>query len=856
MSTSTDVSVPFFDGLLAQKLKMKRDSMCTPEQRRHQVLVGNNRYEAREVEALHKYQYESGMSLCEDAYLRDDMPAYLRADDPPHYAMVPPGFDPEIDAHLPHRSVRIELGHPKKGVIPVTVPQSVGGDGRVLIHEEHYPSTERRRSCDYACGPLARAQGKYNGTLDGDVEQVAWCAYIIREYYDASGKRLIGKRILCDSALLCDRRDMFTYAQEFDANGRETMTWLRKGDGVTVVAHYNAEGARRQLVYSNGQVGMYAGSYGNERLLTLTKDPARSGGVVREFYAGQPGCAYLTRQVYEDGTIKFYTGTTPNFVTLSKVWKPDGTTELYDGDWKGVHKIHEGFEPRDGETANDPSAALVKAAMALADGRRDGATPDEMYALAETATDLAGVNRASSICADARPPEHVGEELAVQALAELGNEADYRSAILAHLAGISPLKAREAIEAFEGVQAASSLLTNTMKSHALDDDDHDENSAFVDQELSRAFSMLVRQGLLPDDARRVLDEAAKIAADTAEERATEAEVKGFSIEDMNRAGREFAQTTLQLALEKVKPEVKPPRRAPPPQPPPPPPPPPPPVVMRVNNVHERSDLHGKRVRLGKCLGECDEFSLGKVWLVTFMDAPVPKVPKGMLRWTMFDLELTSEEAWLSARAAKEAARAEKAESGKARRRALKLAQQLEADARLAAKLQAEEEEAVAVAARPGPPPEGKRALREIVRCPIDGALLEDAILCSDGFAYNKKTLQAFWHSQSALVSPVTSEAVTAQLLRHNPLRSTVKELLAAPAKGQAVPDEEPELMLCPISQDVMEAPVLAEDGYCYNRETLAQWFATGATTSPLTGSTMGQHVVVDKHMTAICRVWL
>jgi len=359
MPTLTDVHTAAIDGPLAQK--MTRDNLFTAEQRRHQAVVGHHRLNKQESSLTHDEQCQRGMALDGDTLLRPDMPEFLRADDAPHYAIVPSGVNPEIDANVLVRSVWIEVVHPVKGLTRAMVPQRVGGDGRVLIHEEHFPGTRCLRSRDYSCGPLARMQGAYNGTFDKDnIEEVAWYAYVIREYYDVSGKQLIGKRILADCALLSDRRDMFTYAQEIGANGRETMTWLRKGDGVTAVAHYNAEGARRQLVYSNGQVGMYAGSYENERLLTLTKDPARSGGVVREFYSGQPGCAYMTRQVYEDGTIMFYTGTTPNFVSLSKVWKPDGTTELYDGDWKGVNKVHEGFEPRDGEAANDPSPALVK----------------------------------------------------------------------------------------------------------------------------------------------------------------------------------------------------------------------------------------------------------------------------------------------------------------------------------------------------------------------------------------------------------------------------------------------------------------------------------------------------------------
>ena len=69
-----------------------------------------------------------------------------------------------------------------------------------------------------------------------------------------------------------------------------------------------------------------------------------------------------------------------------------------------------------------------------------------------------------------------------------------------------------------------------------------------------------------------------------------------------------------------------------------------------------------------------------------------------------------------------------------------------------------------------------------------------------------------------------------------------------------MPEEEPDLVLCPISQEVMQTPVLAEDGYLYDKKTLEQWFATGATSSPLTGAPMGQCVVADNHTAILCRV--
>ena len=95
------------------------------------------------------------------------------------------------------------------------------------------------------------------------------------------------------------------------------------------------------------------------------------------------------------------------------------------------------------------------------------------------------------------------------------------------------------------------------------------------------------------------------------------------------------------------------------------------------------------------------------------------------------------------------------------------------------------------------------------------------------------------------------------LMAHNPLRSLAKELEMAPAKGEAVPSEEPDLVLCPITQEVMTDPVLAEDGYVYDRKPLLQWFRTQSTgTSPLTNAPMGRQIVEDRHTAVLCRAWL
>ena len=53
-----------------------------------------------------------------------------------------------------------------------------------------------------------------------------------------------------------------------------------------------------------------------------------------------------------------------------------------------------------------------------------------------------------------------------------------------------------------------------------------------------------------------------------------------------------------------------------------------------------------------------------------------------------------------------------------------------------------------------------------------------------------------------------------------------------------VPDEPFEMLLCPITQDVMVDPVLARDGFLYERTQNAEWLTHNAT-SPMTNQPMG-----------------
>lgn len=629
--------------------------------------------------ARFKSFHARGMAIDEAHHFADPtMPSVFKANESPYYALLPKqNLGDELDDATAHTHLVIKnFRHPEKGIIEAIVPQRPADEhDKLLIHEEHHPGTKKVRFRDFSCGAFTRIESLSSGKFDEDgMESRSYGQYVERSYYDPTGTKVIGTRVLNDWMVIADCRDIVSYVLEEGPRGFPLRVWGRKNSDVTCCTFFNDDGARTHCGYTDGRISMYTGSAGRERQVSVTKDPERHGGVVREFYAGPAGCTYMTRQLFEDGTINFYTGTTPNLVRLVKKWHPSGKTERYEGEHRCERKVGEGFEPRDGLRI---------------------AAPPPANARARGTTTTAG-------------------------------------------------------------------------------------GAFVSAVSSAASAM----------GKRLLGPLVPAPAGP-------------------QAGTE----------------------------------------LRVGTDHPRSDLHGKRFALTKPVG-------GDVWEFRWLDAPAPKLTKGQAAWSIALAQTVTNEAYFEARAAKEAARAAKAESSKAKKRAQRQAKQLEADARLAAKLQADEDEA-ARAPPPGPPLKGKHhALEALVRCPIDGAPLTDAVLASDGWVYNKGALQDFWCAHEALVSPITGVEVTNVLFAHNPLRSLAKELRAAPAKGKAVPTEEPELVLCPITHEVMEAPVLAEDGYIYDKAALAQWFATGATISPLTGAPMGEAVCLDNHVAVLCRAWL
>ena len=58
--------------------------------------------------------------------------------------------------------------------------------------------------------------------------------------------------------------------------------------------------------------------------------------------------------------------------------------------------------------------------------------------------------------------------------------------------------------------------------------------------------------------------------------------------------------------------------------------------------------------------------------------------------------------------------------------------------------------------------------------------------------------------------------------------------------------EPPEIFVCPITQELMQDPVMATDGHTYERHAVERWFATRLT-SPKTGAALDLALLLPNH---------
>ena len=160
------------------------------------------------------------------------------------------------------------------------------------------------------------------------------------------------------------------------------------------------------------------------------------------------------------------------------------------------------------------------------------------------------------------------------------------------------------------------------------------------------------------------------------------------------------------------------------------------------------------------------------------------------------------------------------------------------------------EEAVAVPPRVDPPVEKKNSSCEIVTCPLSDVPMTDAVLADDGYVYQRGALLQYW-TKWDFVSPITGEAVSPAIFPHRAMSSLAKRI-----DDGHVEDDPPEILVCSITHDIMRSPVLASDGFVYDKETLQKWFDLGKETSPMTNAAMGSVMRADLTLSVSCVAWM
>ena len=68
------------------------------------------------------------------------------------------------------------------------------------------------------------------------------------------------------------------------------------------------------------------------------------------------------------------------------------------------------------------------------------------------------------------------------------------------------------------------------------------------------------------------------------------------------------------------------------------------------------------------------------------------------------------------------------------------------------------------------------------------------------------------------------------------------------AMQPAATESHPENLSCPISMELMREPVLAADGFTYDRHAISAWLARGKTTSPTTGAPLAHTHLTPNHL--------
>ncbi|CAK4724697.1 hypothetical protein LEN26_018362 [Aphanomyces euteiches] len=97
-------------------------------------------------------------------------------------------------------------------------------------------------------------------------------------------------------------------------------------------------------------------------------------------------------------------------------------------------------------------------------------------------------------------------------------------------------------------------------------------------------------------------------------------------------------------------------------------------------------------------------------------------------------------------------------------------------------------------------------------CPISQEVMEDPVVASDGHSYDRKSIQRWFEHKCS--SPVTNAWLSSsQLVPNHTLRQAIREYKTYRGTTLAA-------FRCPINKHVMKDPIVASDGYSYDRESV------------------------------------
>eukprot|EP01116_Phalansterium_solitarium_P017395 TRINITY_DN4273_c0_g1_i1.p1 TRINITY_DN4273_c0_g1~~TRINITY_DN4273_c0_g1_i1.p1 ORF type:complete len:1462 (-),score=497.96 TRINITY_DN4273_c0_g1_i1:123-4508(-) len=82
----------------------------------------------------------------------------------------------------------------------------------------------------------------------------------------------------------------------------------------------------------------------------------------------------------------------------------------------------------------------------------------------------------------------------------------------------------------------------------------------------------------------------------------------------------------------------------------------------------------------------------------------------------------------------------------------------------------------------------------------------------------------------------------------------LQDQLQQQSRSSASPDRPPEFV-CGLTNEIMQDPVIAADGFSYERKSIEAWFATGNKTSPLTNNPMGSTLNPNLKLKSEIRDW-